>query len=227
MRSELLRAGLQELALDLSADAQDALEYYLGILMRWNRAYNLTAIRDPEQIIIKHLLDCLTVVAHLPKGRIIDVGSGAGLPAIPLALSRQDLLVTALDRNSKKTRFITQAVLELRIKNLIVVQHSVEDYFTAEPFNMIIARAFASLTDLIRATAHLLVPGGKWFAMKAHILPRELANLPSECSAPQVIPLLVPYLDAPRNLIVLQKTTTAPLSSYSDKGRESIARQGQ
>ncbi|CAK0755397.1 Ribosomal RNA small subunit methyltransferase G [Gammaproteobacteria bacterium] len=200
---KLLRSGSKELALDLSEVTLESLLHYLNLLLHWNRVYNLTAINDPMEIVIKHLLDSLAVISHLPPGQMLDVGSGAGLPAIPLALAIPGLQVTALDSNQKKVRFITQVALELGIKNLTVVHQRVENYSPKILYDVIIARAFAKVSEFVAATFHLLVPGGQWLAMKGTRPDAELMTLPVGCRLKEVIPLRVPNLEAERHLVAL------------------------
>ncbi|CAK0739942.1 Ribosomal RNA small subunit methyltransferase G [Gammaproteobacteria bacterium] len=201
--AELLRHGLLELALDVSEATRAALLRYLDLLLRWNKTYNLTAVRDPTEMVTKHLLDSLSVVVHVSPGRILDVGSGAGLPALPLALARPELRVTALDSNQKKARFINQVVLELHIQNLLVVHRRVEDYQPTDCYDTVISRAFSSIPDFISATDHLLAPRGVWLAMKGIRPDAELVTLPLGCRCQEVIPLRVPGLEAERHLVVL------------------------
>ncbi len=201
--AELLRQGLVELALDCPPTQQASLLRYLDLLVRWNKVYNLTAVDNPREMVIKHLLDSLAVLPCLTKGRILDVGSGAGLPAVPIALVQPSRLVTALDSSQKKVRFITQAILELGISNLSAIHHRVEDYQPMVRYDVVIARAYASIADFITATAHLLIPGGRWFAMKGVYPTAELDALPDVCTLVEVIPLHVPRLSAERHLVVL------------------------
>ena len=203
-----LRQGLTELSLEVSGETQQALLRYLDLLTRWNQAYNLTAVVDPVEMVIKHLLDSLAVLPHLPVGRILDVGSGAGLPAVPIALTRPDLSVTALDSNQKKIRFITQAMLELRLSNLTALHHRAENYHPTMRYDGIIARAFATVADFVTATAHLIAPGGVWLAMKGVYPTVELGSLPPVCAQTEVIPLYVPGLEAERHLVVLHAATS-------------------
>jgi 16S rRNA (guanine527-N7)-methyltransferase len=175
---ELLAQGLSELGLALTAARQTTLLAYIGLLAKWNRAYNLTAVRDPAAMVTRHLLDSLTVLPLLRGHRVLDVGTGAGLPGIPLAIARPDIAFTLLDANGKKIRFVRQAVLDLGLANVTPVQSRVEDYAPAEPFDRIVSRAFASLADMLDATGHLLAPGGTWIAMKGPAERDERSALP-------------------------------------------------
>ncbi len=203
--SEGLLHGLTALSIDLPATTQASLLHYLALLARWNKAYNLTAVDHPPDMVIKHLLDSLAVLPHLPPGRIVDVGSGAGLPAVPIALAHRERSVSALDSNQKKVRFIQQAILDLGIPNLTAIHGRAEAYQPTEHYNVVIARAFASLTDFVTATAGLLATGGCWVAMKGVYPAAELAALPAVCTLQEVIPLHVPGLNAERHLVILQQ----------------------
>jgi 16S rRNA (guanine527-N7)-methyltransferase len=177
--SNLLARGLAELDLHLTGAQQAALLGYIGLLAKWNRAYNLTAIRDPAVMVPRHLLDSLTVLPLLCGDRVLDVGTGAGLPGIPLAIARPDVRFTLLDANGKKIRFVRQAVLDLGLTNVTPVQSRVESYQAAEPFSCIVSRAFASLADMLGATGHLLAAEGCWVAMKGPAEGEERSALPA------------------------------------------------
>jgi 16S rRNA (guanine527-N7)-methyltransferase len=163
-----LATGLRALGLDLDEAQQDCLLRYLALLVKWNRAYNLTAVRDPAEMVSRQLLDSLSILPWVRGPRVLDVGSGAGLPGIPLAIARPGWALTLLDSNGKKTRFLTQVCLELGLANVVVVQARAEQYRPADQrgFDTVTARAFASLAQLLALTRHLLAPGGRWVAMK-------------------------------------------------------------
>ncbi len=197
-----LRSGLQHLALPLTEVQVGQLIAYLALLTKWNRVYNLTAVRDPAEMVVKHLLDSLAIVPHVVGPRVLDVGSGGGLPGIPLAIARPELAVTLLDTNGKKTRFMTQAVTELGLSNGSVVHSRVEQFTPATPFDTITSRAFASLADFVTGSAHLLAPHGYLLAMKGARPEAELAALPSGWRY-EVVLLAVPGLDALRHLVRL------------------------
>jgi len=174
-----LSQGLAEMKLAASEQQQRQLLDYLALLEKWNRAFNLTAVRDPEKMVSRQLLDSLSI-QHLLKGeRILDVGSGAGLPGIPLAILNPRRSFILLDTNGKKTRFLRQAKLELGLDNVQVEQTRVEQYQPLQRFDIITSRAFASLPDMISLTRHLLAPGGCWLAMKAAVPQDELVALPA------------------------------------------------
>ncbi|MCW8828030.1 MAG: 16S rRNA (guanine(527)-N(7))-methyltransferase RsmG [Gammaproteobacteria bacterium] len=190
-----LDAGLERLGLDLPEAVRDGLIAYVELLAKWNRAYNLTAVRDPAEMVTRHLLDSLAVVPHLEGERIIDVGTGGGLPGIPLALVFPERRFVLLDANSKKTRFLIQARAVLGLENVEVVHARVEQYHDERPFDCIITRAFASVTDILTNSRHLLTRNGEFLAMKGVVPDEELAALPQGFCLDEVIPLRVPGLE--------------------------------
>jgi len=193
-----LDRGLGELALALPAGARERLLDYMALLVKWNRTYNLTAIRDPLAMVGHHLLDSLAVVRHLSlgeSGRIADAGSGAGLPGIPLAIACPDWRVALAEASQKKAAFLRQAVIELRLGNVEVHEGRVEAWRPQPLFDVVISRAFAALADFIAACRHLLAPAGTLAAMMG-AAPATLSN---EC---RLIPLRVPLLDAQRHLVL-------------------------
>ena len=200
-----LAAGLQALQLELPASAQTRMLEYVALLAKWNAAYNLTAVRDPAQMITRHLLDSLAIAPLLRGKRIIDVASGAGLPGIPLALAFPDRHFVLLDAIGKKTRFMVQALATLGLGNAEVVQARVEDYQPEEGFATVISRAFASLTDFVRLTEHLCNPDGCWLAMKGAVPEAEIEALPAGFRVEAVHPLGVPGLDAERCVVAILK----------------------
>lgn len=199
--NELLQRGVAQLGLELSAEAQTKLLAYVVLLHKWNRVYNLTAIRDPQQMVSHHLLDSLAVLPHLRQGRWLDVGCGAGLPGLVLAAAQPDWQFTLLDSNSKKTSFVQQAIIELGLHNAKVHCARVEEWQPSERFDGIISRAFTQLGDFLRITRHLVAPHGCWAAMKG-APEQELAGLPGGCRVERVIPLQVPGLHAARSLVI-------------------------
>jgi 16S rRNA (guanine527-N7)-methyltransferase len=199
--SEELRVGIAQLGIKPGAQTQEKLLDYLALLIKWNKVYNLTAIRDPHQMVSHHLLDSLSVVRHLWPGEWLDVGCGAGLPGIVLAIAKPDWQFTMLDSNSKKTSFVQQAIIELGLSNAKVICARVEDWRPAEHFAGIISRAYAELGDFLRSTRHLIAKQGRWAAMKGSP-EQELARLPSGCRVERVIPIQVPGLHAVRNLVI-------------------------
>jgi len=196
-----LQRGINQLGLKIGSDTQAKLLDYLALMVKWNKVYNLTAIRDPQQMVSHHLLDSLAVLPHLGAGRWLDVGCGAGLPGLVIAICQPDWSVTLLDSNSKKTGFVQQAVIELGLRNVQVRCARVEDFQAIEKFDGIISRAFTELGDFLRITRHLIAPLGRWVAMKG--LPEhELPGVPADCQVVNVIPLSVPGLDAARCLVI-------------------------
>ncbi len=195
-----------ELGLVLSPQQDQQLQTYLDLLQRWNKVYNLTAVRDPAQMLPLHLWDSLAVVPFIQAESCLDVGSGAGLPGIPLAILRPNQEFTLLDTNGKKTRFIQQAALELGLTNLKVVQTRVEQWQPAQPFAAIISRAFASLADFITVSGMHLAAQGRLYAMKGRYPESELAELPAGWMLARSHPLSVPGLEAERHLLELTRT---------------------
>ena len=165
---------------------------YLELLIKWNKAYNLTAVRDPAQMVTRHLLDSLAVLPYINGSHVIDVGSGAGLPGIPLALMCPERQFTLLDSNNKKTRFMTQAVIELGLKN-VVVKHCRVEQLAEPPFDTVISRAFATIADMLTVAGHLAGTDGKYLAMKGVFPEEELAALPPGYHAEVVHTLQVPF----------------------------------
>ena len=200
-----LQQGLREMGLELPPPAETKLLNFLELLEKWNKTYNLTAVRDPEQMVPRHLLDSLSVLPYLHGLRVLDIGTGAGLPGIPLALARPDLEFTLLDSNAKKTRFATQALHELGLNNVAVVQERVEKFHPAEKFDTLIARAFASIPDMLAASRHLCAPNGRFLVMKGVFPQEELAAVTDGYRA-EVKALHIPGLDAARHVVILAPT---------------------
>ena len=194
-----LEQGAAELGLSLTEAQYNTLLAFHAGLLKWNRAYNLTAVRDPEQMMIRHLLDSLALVPWVRPGEVLDVGTGAGLPGVVLAIVCPDVEVTCLDGNGKKIRFIRQMAMELKLNSVRPVQMRAED-FTGS-FNQITSRALATLVDMIGWTEHLLAPGGEWLAMKGQYPDAEIAALPALIQVAEVVPLKVPGLAAERHCV--------------------------
>ena len=205
-RAQELERGIAQLKLDVLPEQQRKLLDYLALLQKWNKIYNLTAIRQPEKMVSHHLLDSLAVLPHLWPGRWLDVGCGAGLPGLVLALMRPEWTFTLLDSNSKKTSFVQQAMIELELSNVSVCCARAEDWQTGEKFDGIISRAFADMTEFTALTRHLLAREGCWAAMKGVPPSQELECLPADIRVERVIPLQVPELDAARCLVILKVT---------------------
>jgi 16S rRNA (guanine527-N7)-methyltransferase len=207
-----LAAGIAGLRIELPADAQSRLLDYVELLAKWNRTYNLTAIREPARMITHHVLDALAILPHLPSRaglRVLDVGSGGGVPGIPLAIARPDLHVTLLDSNSKKTTFLTQAAIELRAANVRVATARVEAYRPDAPFDVVVSRAFSELADFAAGAARHVAPDGVLAAMKGVHPDEELAQLPPDIEVLGVPAVAVPGLDADRHLVLMRPRTGA------------------
>ena len=201
--------GLAKLEIPAATASRDALADYLALLMKWNRAFNLTAVRDPEEMVTRHLLDSLAVLPHVGPGPVCDVGTGPGLPGMTLAIVDRERPVTLLDSNIKKTRFCRQAATELGLGNIDVVHARVEDYRPEQGFATVISRAFASLADFVETSRHLVAAGGVMLAMKGAYPETELAELPSDVELAASHRLRVPGLDAQRHLLELRPRTLA------------------
>ncbi|OGS93732.1 MAG: 16S rRNA (guanine(527)-N(7))-methyltransferase [Gallionellales bacterium GWA2_59_43] len=199
--SEKLQRGIAQLGIALDVASQEKLLAYLALLDKWNRVYNLTAIRDPQQMVSNHLLDSLAILPHLWPERWLDVGCGAGLPGVVMAIARPDWQIVMLDSNSKKTGFVQQAIIELGLKNASVHCVRVEEWHPQELFDGIVSRAFTELGDFLRVTRHLMAEGGRWAAMKG-APEQELAGVPEWCHVENIIPLQVPGLQAARSLVI-------------------------
>ena len=203
MSTITLATGLAELGLDLPADTQQKLLAFRDLLLKWNKTYNLTALRDPAQAISHHLLDSLAILPHVGDGPLLDVGAGGGLPGIPLAIARPALSVSMVDTVQKKATFLQQAAIELGLKNVAVHHARVEEM--RGQYAQISSRAFAEIGLFIELTRHLLAPGGCWLAMKGVHPDEEIAALPTDIVVEQIVPLHVPGLAAERHLIRLVK----------------------
>ena len=197
----ILARGLAQMALPLSATVQEKLLAYVGLLVKWNRVYNLTAVRDSAEMVTRHLLDSLSVAPHLRGSRVLDVGSGAGLPGIPLALARPEWQFVLLDSNRKKTRFITQSCIELGLTNVSVESSRIENYRPEILFDSVISRAFSELSMMLTTSGRLCQPDGIMLAMKGEYPAAELAAVPPGFVVQGVEALQVPGLDAQRHVV--------------------------
>ncbi|TAN05170.1 MAG: 16S rRNA (guanine(527)-N(7))-methyltransferase RsmG [Rhodanobacteraceae bacterium] len=198
-----LATGLAALHLDLPQDAQTRMLAYLRLLDQWNHAYNLTAVRDPADMVARHLLDSLAVLPWIQGKTLADLGSGAGLPGIPLAIARPGLAVTLVESNGKKARFLREAVRSLPLANVRVAQARVQDL--RGQFDTITARAFASIPDMLAWAGHLLAPDGRWLALKGHPDAGEMAAVAAPFRVIAAHALAVPGIDAERCLIELTR----------------------
>ena len=198
-----LNQGIAALGLSLSAEVIERLLAYHGLLVKWNKAYNLTSVRDASEMIDRHLVDSLSMVHALTDGPLIDVGTGPGLPGMVIALIRPDLPVWLLDSNGKKTRFLNQVKMTLKVENVTVVQHRLESWQSERQFEQITSRAFATLSDMVSFSRHLLAPNGRFLAMKGQYPELELKLLPQDVNVIAVKSLTVPGTDGERHLVEL------------------------
>jgi 16S rRNA (guanine527-N7)-methyltransferase len=200
-----LAEGVAELGLALAPSAQQRLLAYLALLHKWNRIYNLTAVRETSRMVSQHLLDCLAVAPHVKAETILDVGSGPGLPGIPLAVAAPRAHVTLLESSQKKTAFLQQAKLELKLDNVAVVCERVETWQPGRAFEMVISRAFSDLAEFARLAGRHAAPGGRLAAMKGIYPHEEITQLPAGWSLQSAVPLNVPGLRARRHLLLLAR----------------------
>jgi len=203
----LLADGLRALGGALPTGAEARLQAYVALLAKWNRAYNLTAIREPERMVTHHVLDALAILPHLPARddvRVLDVGSGGGVPGLPLAIARPAWRVTLLDANSKKTAFLTQAAIELPAGNVEVVTARVEAFTPPRRFDVVVSRAFSELADFVDGAARHVARDGVLAAMKGVYPHEEIAQLPAGASVVAAPAITVPGLDAARHLVLLR-----------------------
>jgi len=200
---DLLIEGLQRMALKLSDQMIDQLMTYLNLVEKWNRVYNLTAIRERDEMIKLHFLDSLSILNHVHVKNILDVGSGAGFPGIVLAITKPELKVTVMDSVNKKTTFMQQVKSELALTNLDVVNSRVEDYQPITLFEAVTSRAFSNLKNMMSLTQHTLQKEGVWLAMKSKDVKEDLEEF--EKNQYTLIPLEVPFINAERYLVILKK----------------------
>lgn len=201
---EQLKNGLATMNIDLTTTQQLLLLEYVSLLKKWNSTYNLTALRDENQMISHHILDSLTLLPYVQNAHsMMDVGSGGGMPGIPTAICRPDLSITLLDSNTKKTTFLQQAVIELGLKNVTVASGRVETMYDKK-VDVVTSRAFAELHDFVALTKHLLNDHGYWAAMKGVYPYEELENLPKNIEVYQIDKLFVPTLDAERHMVLMR-----------------------
>jgi len=200
-----LSQGAKEMGLVIEDTDIDRLCAYIDLLDKWNQAYSLTAVRDPQQMATRHLLDSLSVIPYLNGPHVIDVGSGAGLPGIPLAITQEDKHFVLLDSQLKKTRFLTQVATALGLQNVEVVRERVEQYSPVQPFDTVISRAFSSVRDFIRSAGPLCAPTGRLLAMKgaeAEVHPDEIIN---NFKVTAIETLIIPHLNARRQLVCFEQ----------------------
>jgi 16S rRNA (guanine527-N7)-methyltransferase len=208
-----LEQGLTELGLHADADVRQQLLAYVNLLDKWNRVYNLTAVRDVREMITQHVLDSLAVLPHLAGATVVDVGSGGGLPGLPIAIAGPHIQVALLDSNQKKAAFLRQAVIELALKNVTVVCERSESWRPAQRFDVVISRAFADLAQFVAAAGHLCAHDGVMIAMKGTYPDEELATLSSSYRVLGVKRLRVPGLNADRHIALLQPAAAVEAST--------------
>ena len=199
-----LAAGLAALGVEVAVNARQGMLDYLALIGKWNKAYNLTAVREPARMLTHHLLDSLSVLPHVRGKHVLDVGSGAGLPGIPLALARPEWQVTLLDASHKKTTFLRQAIIELKLHNVDVVCERVETWNPPHLFDTVISRAFSDLREFLVLAGRLCAKTGVVVAMKGIYPNEELAQIPDNFLLRNVVALRVPGLDAERHAALLQ-----------------------
>ncbi|WP_268798711.1 16S rRNA (guanine(527)-N(7))-methyltransferase RsmG [Pseudomonas huanghezhanensis] len=204
--AEELTLGARELGLVLNERQHNLLLAYLALLIKWNKAYNLTAVRDPDEMVSRHLLDSLSIMSFIVGERWLDVGSGGGMPGIPMAILFPDAKITVLDSNGKKTRFLTQVKLELKLDNLEVIHSRAEVFQPQQPFSGIISRAFSSLEDFTHWTRHMGDEQTQWLAMKGLHPADELVALPADFRLDSTQALAVPGCQGQRHLLILRRT---------------------
>lgn len=195
---------LDEAGISLTDHQKNQLVAYVEMLHKWNKAYNLTSVRDPNEMLIRHILDSIVVAPHLQGERFIDVGTGPGLPGIPLSVVLPDAHFTLLDSLGKRVRFLRQVQHELHLTNVTPVQSRVEDFPAEPPFDGVISRAFASLNDMVNWCQHLPGTQGKFYALKGLIPNDEIDTLPAQFSVESIVKLDVPHLEGDRHLVVIK-----------------------
>lgn len=200
-----LDAGLGTMGIAASPEQKERWLAFLTLLMKWNKAYNLTAVRDPAEVVARQLLDSLSILPWFTAEALLDVGAGGGLPGIPLAILFPGRQFTLLDSNGKKTRFLTQCKLDLGLDNLTVVQARADEFQPPQAFSQISSRAFTALPNLVAWCAHLLAPGGQFLAMKGQYPENEVAALPAPWQVEARHGLQVPGCEAERHLLIIAR----------------------
>lgn len=201
-----LRSGLDQSKIHYSDQQIEQWLGYLGLLNKWNKAYNLTSVRDPIEMVSRHLLDSLSLVPFVEAEQLIDVGTGPGLPGIPLAIAFPEKHFSLLDSNGKRTRFLQQVKLELKLENIAILNGRVEDHQPDVPYQAVLSRAFASLADMINWTSHLCAAGGVFMAMKGQYPEAEINDLPDGFIVTEINPLHVPGSAAERHLVKISSS---------------------
>jgi len=195
---------LDQAGISLTDHQKNQLVGYVDMLHKWNKAYNLTSVRDPNEMLVRHILDSIVVAPHLQGERFIDVGTGPGLPGIPLSIVRPECQFTLLDSLGKRVRFLRQVQHELNLENIHPVQSRVEEFPAEPPFDGVISRAFASLNDMIDWCKHLPAQNGRFYALKGILPEDEIAQLPAGFELESAIKLRVPQLEGERHLVIVK-----------------------
>ncbi len=203
--SEILKSACLAMSVEFNDDQIDRLLQYHALLIKWNKAYNLTAVRDPDEMIHRHLVDSLSIVPHLRGKHLLDVGSGGGMPGVIIAVMQPDIEITLLDSNSKKTRFLNHVRMDMQLSNLQVEHVRLEDYKPVRKHDCITSRAFATLADMVEKSEYCCETGGYYLAMKGLNPVDEISELPTTVKVTAVTPLQVPGTDGERHLVTLQK----------------------
>lgn len=203
--NEILLQGCEKLALDITTEQADKLTGYVQRIDKWNKAYNLTSVRDPEQMMVKHILDSLAVTRFVSGKRVIDVGTGPGLPGMPLAIMLPDIKFTLLDSLGKRVRFMKQCAFELGLTNVTPVHSRVEEHEPAQPYDIVLSRAFASLKDMLHWCQHLVDSSGVFFALKGQFPQSEIDEVSDHFQIGSVEALSVPDLTGERHLVTIRK----------------------
>jgi 16S rRNA (guanine527-N7)-methyltransferase len=204
--SELLETGLSELGIEISEHGKKRLLRYIALLDKWNQTYNLTAVREPDRMVSHHLLDSLSVLPYLDGRRVLDVGTGAGLPGIPLAIARPQWEVTLLDTNHKKAAFLRQVAMDLMLTNVSVRCERVEQMNSEAHYDVVISRAFAELGEFLRLAGRLCARTGAIAAMKGIYPYEELRDVAPPYALDKVVKLNVPFVDAERHLVLVSRS---------------------
>lgn len=200
-----LDALLQRAGISISEQQKNSLIQYVELLHKWNKVYNLTSVRDPQEMLVRHIMDSIVVEPHLQGDRFIDVGTGPGLPGIPLAIVRPSASFSLLDSLGKRVRFLRQVQYELKLDNVFLVQSRVEEFTAEPPFDSVISRAFASVLDMLAWCKHLPAPAnGRFYALKGVVPEEELTALPASIVVERIVRLSVPELDGERHLVILK-----------------------
>ena len=202
----ILASGLEALSLNLTDKQQQQLVEFVLLIDKWNKAYNLTSVRCPKQMMVKHILDSLAIVPHLTGENIIDVGTGPGLPGMPLAIAFPDKTFTLLDSLGKRVRFMTQCVHTLKLTNVTPVNSRVENHVGEKPYDIVLSRAFASLKDMLHWCEHLVDSDGQFLALKGQFPQNEIDEVSDHFQIMNTENITVPNLDGERHLVWLRKT---------------------